>query len=703
MNIQETAINIHFNPLLPEGWLITMSAVAGALLLLALFKNRTGILWRVITFSAFMLALLNPSLLEEQRKAVSDIAVVVVDESPSQKMGEREERTKQALNHIKQELGIHKNLDMRIVRAPADKKLATETRLFEAVEQTFADVPLQRRAGVIFLTDGQIHDIPQNMDTTQYGPVHALLSGNKNEKDRQLVIVQAPAYGIVGQDITLGYKVEDTNNINERLASVTISQPGKSSRSFIVPVNKEQTLTLPIGHAGQNVFELSVQSVSNEITEANNKAALMINGVRDRLKVLLVSGKPHSGGRSWRDLLTADPGVDLVHFTILRDPNKLDSTPQKELSLIAFPFRELFEIKLYEFDLIIFDRYRRRGVLPLIYLDNIARFVENGGAVLTAAGPAFATPYSLYRSPLAAVLPAQPTGDVLTTAFRPEITEVGERHPVTLGLDTPWRHSLTSEENSELNWGRWFRLIDSDKVSGNVLMSGTSDKPLLVLDRFGEGRVAQLMSDHAWLWARGYEGGGPQAELLRRVAHWLMKEPDLEEEVLKGTVAGNDITITRRTMGTEVDDVTVTHPDGGEQRVELTEIDDGVFEGQVPGETLGLYKLSDGKLSAVVAKGALNPLEYADVRSTPEVLSPVAEATGGGVFWLRKDKSSAPDLPGLRQPTAGRDTVGRDWIGLKRNNQYIVKSLREIPLISVPLALLLIVSSLLWTWFREGQ
>ena len=130
-----------------------------------------------------------------------------------------------------------------------------------------------------------------------------------------------------------------------------------------------------------------------------------IDGVRDKLRVLLVSGEPHAGERTWRNLLKSDANVDLVHFTILRPPEKLDGTPINELSLIAFPVRELFQQRINDFQLIIFDRYARQGIVPPIYLDNIAKYVRNGGAVLVAAGPDYAGPTSIWHTPLDAVLP----------------------------------------------------------------------------------------------------------------------------------------------------------------------------------------------------------------------------------------------------------------------------------------------------------
>ena len=233
---------------------------------------------------------------------------------------------------------------------------------------------------------------------------------------------------------------------------------------------------------------------------------IFVNGVRDRLRVLLVSGEPHAGERVWRNLLKSDPSVDLVHFTILRPPEKQDDTPIRELSLIAFPIRELFDTKLDDFDLIIFDRYSRRGVIPDAYLDNVVRYVRNGGALLDAAGPNFGTPMSLARTPLGTILPAEPTGEVYDEGFKPALTDLGRRHPVTEGLPG------AGPRDGEASWGRWFRQVDTRvRHGGVVLMTGDRGDPLLVLDRVGKGRVAQLMSDEMWFWARGFEGGGPQA------------------------------------------------------------------------------------------------------------------------------------------------------------------------------------------------
>jgi hypothetical protein len=380
-----------------------------------------------------------------------------------------------------------------------------------------------------------------------------------------------------------------------------------------------------------------------------------------------------------------------VHFTILRPPEKQDGTPINELSLIAFPTRELFIDKLDEFDLVIFDRYERRGILPASYLENVAAYVERGGAVLIASGPDYASPLGLYDTPLGSVLPARPTGEVTEEAFKPEITETGRRHPVT--------HQLPGSETSPPSWGRWFRVADvASDTQGETVMSAAGARPLLLLSRKGEGRVALMLSDHVWLWARGFEGGGPQAELLRRLAHWLMKEPELEEEALIATQEGANLLITRRTLAETADAVTLTSPSGKVEKLNLSETEPGRWIARVAASEPGIWRLTDGKLSSLAAVGNIDSREMREIAGTEEKLNPVVKETGGGIVWL-----SESGVPRLEKTTEGRRMAGNGWLGLKSNEAYRLTAIREWPLLAgfAGLALLLGLASLIWR--REGR
>src|SRR5947209_2103884 len=239
--------------------------------------------------------------------------------------------------------------------------------------------------------------------------MHSLITGNKNERDRHVVLTAAPRFGIVGQSQSITFRVEDQGE-GPSTARVTVRRDGETIENRNVRIGTNVTISVQISHAGPNIVEIEASALEGELTEINNRAVVSIDGVRDKLRVLLVSGEPHAGERTWRNLLKSDPSVDLVHFTILRPPEKQDGTPINELSLIAFPTRELFQQKINDFQLIIFDRYARQGVLPIIYFDNIARYVRQGGAVLVAAGPDYASPTSIWRTPLDVILPAEPNG-----------------------------------------------------------------------------------------------------------------------------------------------------------------------------------------------------------------------------------------------------------------------------------------------------
>jgi hypothetical protein len=688
------ALDIVFAPHLAPVAILLLTALCFALVCASLILRAPGAWWRALAMAGALLVLANPAIVEEERKGLPDVAVIVADQTQSQAIGDRSKTVDDAVQKLRTKLGAEKDLDVRVVTVTEDRGALQDggTALFGPLADTLADVPPDRIAGAILVTDGQVHDIPTGAAAKPAYPVHALLTGAPDEKDRKLTIEQAPRYGIVGEALKFTVRVDDFGSDRQSLADlevridgkVVLNQPAKTGESTILD------LTLP--HGGENVIEIQATPGPKELTLLNNRAAVVTTGVRDRLRVLLVSGEPHAGERTLRNLLKADPAVSLVHFTILRPPEKQDGTPVEELSLIAFPTRELFDEKLNDFNLIIFDRYQRRGVLPLAYYENVARYVENGGALLVASGPEFASPLSLYRSPLASVLPAEPIDHVYEQGYKPRLTGAGERHPVTAGL--PGANTAATQPT----WGRWFRLVQASVLGGQTLMSGTDTQPLLVLNRVQEGRVALLLSDQAWLWTRGFEGGGPQAELLRRLAHWLMKEPDLEEERLNGTIRGDRLIVTRRTMAERAATVEVTYPSGRVERVTLAPTDDGAFSGTLKAEEMGLYRLRDGALTAVAAAGPLNPRELSDVRATDKILKPIVDASQGGIRWIKRD-----GMPDIRRVRPGRAAADANWIGLRANEAYAVRSTRQTPLFHPAIALALIIGGLMLGWRREGR
>ena len=307
------------SPLLPWTVIIVFAALAALLLAYGAFRRARGTMWRLLAAALLVLILLDPSLVQEQRDPQKDVAVVVVDESPSMRIGDRRAYAQQALDAVTQRLETFKDLDVRVIHAGAPDANApmadTGTQLYTALARALADVPRQRVAGAIMITDGEVHDMPAPTQLSFDAPLHVLLTGQPGEADRRLVVKDAPSFGLVGKDVQLNVRIEDLPNGGNGDTRLTIRKDGGQAVIRTVPVGRDVPITVPIDHGGANVVELQVEAGPKELTLDNNRAALVINGVRDRLKVLLVSGEPHQGERTWRNILKSDPSVDLIHFT----------------------------------------------------------------------------------------------------------------------------------------------------------------------------------------------------------------------------------------------------------------------------------------------------------------------------------------------------------------------------------------------------
>jgi hypothetical protein len=672
-----------------------LAALALALIALTLWRRPRGAAPRALALALLGFALLDPSLVREDRRPLKDVVAVVVDRSASNQIGERPRQTDEARAELEKRLAALGDVETRFVETGRSDPDNRGTQLFAALRSALSDAPPERVGAAILVTDGIAHDIPSSLDALGFdAPLHVLVTGHEGERNRRIELVEAPRFGIVGKGQTIVARVLDTADKDEP-ASLTVRRDGQTIATAPVEVGRPLSIKVPIDHAGPNVIELEVAPVEDELTTRNGKAVIAIEGVRDKLRVLLVSGEPHQGERMWRNLLKSDANVDLVHFTILRPPEKAtDGTPIDELSLIAFPVADLFGKKIKDFDLIIFDRYSSQAILPRFYLDNVVKYVREGGALLLAEGPAFGTPEGLYDTPLGEISPARPTGEEFDTAFRAEISPEGAKHPVTRGLP--------GGEASPPAWGRWLRQIGGEVTSGSAVLRGADKAPLLALSRVDKGRVALLLSDQMWLWARGYDGGGPYLDLLRRLAHWLMKEPDLEEEALRAHAKGHELTIERQSVRGDVPEASVTGPDGKSTTVQLASVAPGLSRATLAVDSDGLYRASDGEHVALAVVGPENPLEFQEVVSTLEKLRPLAEASGGSVRRLAKRADDAIEVPRLVAMHESPVYAGADYIGVKRTGASELVGVAQMPLAAGFLGLAALLGALIWAWFREG-
>ncbi|MBB3978975.1 hypothetical protein GGQ64_004211 [Rhizobium azooxidifex] len=689
-------MNIAFSPLLPWPVIGAIAAIAAVLAVFALWRRVRGAPLRALAFALLLLALANPVVMNEQRDALSTVVAVIVDRSQSQQNSDRTAMTDEALAELKERLAQYPRIEPRIVEAGDDPDSDTpSTRLFDALTSALADVPPSRVGGAILLTDGQVHDIPDPAAFSSFdAPVHALITGREDEFDRRIEVLNAPRFGIVGEPQELKFRVTDDGKSPGTAARVTIRLNGNEIASETATPGVETPFRFTVPRGGNNVLEFLVDPVEGEITTANNRAVHIIDGIRENLRVLLVSGEPHAGERAWRNLLKSDTAIDLVHFTILRPPEKQDGTPINELSLIAFPTRELFVDKINEFDLIIFDRYQHRGVLPILYYDNIAQYVENGGALLIAAGPEHAGDDSIAFTPLSVVLPATPTGVMNEKAFFPRLSDQGRKHPVTRGLE--------GALDEPPHWGRWFRTVDVAPPQGNTVMEGADGNPLLVLNRYGKGRVAMLLSDQGWLWARGFEGGGPHVSLYRRTAHWLMQEPALEEEALTARAFGRTLEITRQTIKDAPGPAIMKLPSGETRPVDLREDGPGLYKAEVRTTETGLYEIENEGLTALVHVGAVDAPEFKATISTTQTLAPLAESTKGVVHRLADDEGSL-SVPPLLPVSGAVRAPDPQRLSLRMTNETVLKGIDSLPLFAGFAGVGLLLLALSATWYREGR
>jgi hypothetical protein len=673
--------------------------LAGATLVVSaalVWQGVRGAWLRALSMALLLLALCDPNLVQENRRPLKNIVAVVVDRSESQEIGERPQQTDKARDELEIKLKALGDVDLRIVETSRDESETEGTKLFAALRGALSDAPAERVGGAIIITDGNAHDIPGSAAALGFNaPLHALVTGHEGERQRRIELVEAPRYGIVGKDQVIEARVLDSADRGEPV-KLTVRRDGETIGTIDAKVGERIDVKAPIDHPGPNVIELEVAPVESEIAADSNRVVVNIEGVRDKLRVLLVSGKPHPGERMWRNLLKSDANVDLVHFTILRPPEKgADGTPINELSLIAFPVADLFGRKIKDFDLIIFDRYAQQSILPYVYLENIAKYVRDGGGLLMAEGPEFSSPDGLYYSPLGGISPAEPSGDDIEASYRAKVSEEGQRHPVTRGL------SGFDVNNGEPSWGRWFRLIGAKPTSGVTVMTGPGDKPLLVLSRVDKGRVGLLLSDQMWLWARGYDGGGPYLDLLRRLAHWLMKEPDLEEEALRASAKGREVTVERQSVSGGAQKTDLVAPDGSKTNLDMTPYAPGLTRAHITVNRFGLYRAEDGEHVALVNVGQENPLEMRDVVSTTEKLRPLTEATGGTVRRIAStgDAIAMPRVVGLNpSPSYG----GADYIGIKRTGSTELIGARSTSLASGFFGLALLLGMVTLAWVKES-
>ena len=689
------SMDIIFSPFVGLWILLALGVFACSLLLTAWFFNaRAAFLWRAVFLLMIGLVLSGVMLRQEQKTYLPDKVIVAIDRSQSQDLAGRAQKTKEMSEDLRQKLSSFGNLEVEWIDVAKDSGATGTTEVFKDLDNVLLGHDANRIAATFLITDGQVHDVPKVLDRYQrFAPLHVLLSGDQDEFDRKIDILSAPQFSVVGQEaqISLRLNVESSRSEDQNaVLSIGVRQNGIEQAPVFLTSGETQDLTFKIDLAGQNVFEFYLNTDARDLSAVNDRAAVIVNGVRDRLKVLLVSGAPHMGERAWRNLLKSDPSIDLVHFTILRSPLSYDPATPNELSLIAFPADELFLRKIDEFDLIIFDRFSKYNLIDQSYVESIKSYVEKGGGFLfVLATGSWSDEDDRGLGPLAPVLPISLSQEKeRKQEFIPSLTTEGQIHPVTQGL-VAWQEKRT--------WGAWYAERVARARRGDVLMTGASQNPLLVLDTVGKGRVAALTSDHFWIWSRSGQQAGPYIDLMRNVAHWLMKEPELEKGFLKAEARGMNIVIAKRDDRDQNVTFMLTSPDNTKVDLKATK-DKGWWTAQYAVKLQGVYEVAHDAQKVFVAVGDhAAAKEWQDVVTTDKKLSPVTAELGGGIFWFGKDVQLREIAPGATRLS------GDNWAGLTRNRAFEQERIDTIRLLSWPIAFMLLMCMLLVCWAAESR
>ena len=680
-------MNISFSPLLPTSLLLTLAACAIGITLWGIIGRLRGIFWRGLGFLLLLLWIASPQTEHLTPHPAAEDAFLIVDHSPSMAVGNRAALAEHTAQHLQNDAAKLPNLTLHRIDVTGDGH--NGTRLFQALQQ--ADIPSGHFAGALMVTDGMDHDVPTTLPdrfkepSGHTLPLHLLITGKSEDTDRRLRILSAPPFAIIGQNATIRVEVDDLGTTSNTGTTLTIRTGDAPPKTQTIRTGTPQDITFPIQQAGETLIALSTPPLEGEASTANNSDVVRIRGVRDRLRVLLVSGVPNQSERVWRRLLKADPSVDLVHFTILRSPTSDDNTPLSDLALIPFPIKELFQDKINSFDLIILDSFSNTHILPERYITNIANYVRHGGGLLITAGPEFVQTGTLQDSPLSQILPAHvPDNGLLTGSFKATLAPLGHLHPVTEGLNP--------------NWGPWYRALHADETHGEDLMNGPNGTPLLLLDHVDQGRVALLLSDQLWLWSRNEGGGGPQAELLRRLAHWLMKEPELEENRLTAHIENHDLVVERHAIGQAnvSSQAMVTTPDGQTRPLPMTETDH-VWHGHLPISGSGIWTIHQDSLTAFASPAQNDSLELQDLRATAEKIGPLTRSTGGALRWVGQS------IPTLSLTTTQNYDSDANTIRLPQRMEANAETAQHHSLFPGWAILPLFLLCLGIGWWREGR
>jgi uncharacterized membrane protein len=535
-----------------------------ALLVLAVLGSRLGpmplprrlgllaLRW-TSALAAFVLGT-QPTFWAERKRAEPGQLAVLLDvsrsmgiktdgETRSQRMAAAVTRLGGGTEHVRW-YALGETLDP--IDAPRGERMPPPLASGSALIPRLSELARQDDLGAVLVISDGADTSGQPLPTSLPTRVHTIFVPDARPlRDDAIAEVHADAVAFLHGEAKL-HATLTSSGFGDRDLAVTLERGGKLLATRMVHVPQGGSQSLELGFApealGREAYTLKVELNGDDDVPENNERSFLVRVVRDRLRVLHVSGRPSWDQRFLRGFLKRDPSIDLISFFILRSVHDLTMSDPTELALIPFPTDELFRQHLTSFDLIVLQDFDYAPYQMGPYLPLIRDYVRQGGGLAMVGGSLSFDGGGYAETALAEVLPVKvrPTrsdgAQVVEGAFSPEPAPALLHHPL-LELYPDAAQTLAAFRALEPLLGANDLL--GVREGGIALLEHPRARtpqgermPVLAVGNYGTGRVLAFGTDTSWHWSMptAGRGGDPSAydRFWDRAIRWLTRDPLLE-------------------------------------------------------------------------------------------------------------------------------------------------------------------------------
>jgi uncharacterized membrane protein len=686
---------------------------------------------RLSAFALIVLFLTNPTVLLQIVQKIRIPLAVLIDTSESMGLPASSAAEATRLQQAKALLvggrvldDLERDFDLRVYRfdahaaavtrddiaaLAADGRATNVAQSLSEVQQEYRDTPL---AGMVVLSDGIVTAGEMPVEAMRHAGVPLVTVGMgepERYRDIQIAAVEAPTFAFIHSPTEIEVTVKSWGYRGQTIPLV-LKQEGRivATANLLLDdqrATKRAAFTLTPKEVGRYRLSVETPVQVGEMLRENNHQDFQLQVRRDKIRVLVVAGRPSWNYRFLRRALKSDPSIDLISFIILRTPTDVVNVPDDQLSLIPFPTNRLFTEELGNFDLLIFDNFSYLLYFPMLYLENIRKFVAEGGAFAMFGGDQSFDLGGFANTPIEDILPVnlERSGyGYVQARVKMALTPEGLQHPITRLAPNAEETKRIWEEMPALRGFNRARRPKPEAVTLGVTADGQfRQAPLMATMQYGEGRTLAFLSDQLWRWnfemVGAHKGNHHYLNMVHQMVRWLVKEPELRPVQLFSDKdryqLGETVALRIRVLDHDfspapaaVLNVVVRDPQGQTLRVNaLPSEEPGEFQASLKAEHLGAVRveatarLGDKHLGEDVLIYEVMPSSAESTTGAPdhEMLRQLAAATGGRFFT---------------PPEVGGDFAAALREILHRDPQYKIVEERALHLRHTPSAFLILVA-----------